>query len=112
MSALALVMVTGITFNPAFVRFFSLRVSQLLGKLSFPLYLTHVQVFASVSCLAFLALFGAGASRETAAAIVIVLSIPAFLLAAALFYPVEWLAVHASRALSSALLGRTRTVRA
>ncbi len=111
LSLCALLLVASIAFNPALARLFEAKISLLLGRLSFPLYLTHIAVIASFSSFAFLALMGLGAPQETAAYITVAVSLPVMLLAAAAFYPAEAFAVRFSRTLSNRVMAWKRARR-
>jgi peptidoglycan/LPS O-acetylase OafA/YrhL len=99
-----LMFVAGITLNPLLRRAFSAPISLLLGKLSFPLYLVQLAVICSLSSWLFLYLLGSGTSADAAALITVAVSVPALLLAAAAFYPVEAFAIKLSRAISNRVL--------
>jgi peptidoglycan/LPS O-acetylase OafA/YrhL len=104
LSLCGLLFVAGISLNPWLRLAFSARISRVLGKLSFPLYLVHLSVIGSLSSWLFLYLTSSGAGSDTAVIITVALSVPALLLTAAAFYPIEAFAVNFSRMLSTRVM--------
>jgi peptidoglycan/LPS O-acetylase OafA/YrhL len=90
-----------ITFSPLLRWLFSARLSRAMGALSFPLYLIHMPVIASLSSYALLRMNDAGVGIAMAEYIYAALTLAASLACAALLLPVERFSIYASHRLSS-----------
>ena len=77
--------------NTGLAGFFRNRVSVVLGRLSFPLYLVHFPVILSLTAFGIVWARDHGGLTPVAAAGIMVVSILARLLCAVAFEPVEWL---------------------
>jgi len=75
-----------------------------LGSISFPLYLTHVAVICTLGALAALAMYRAHVPVEIAAGIATLIVVPASLLAAKAFLPIERFSISVSRQFADVLL--------
>ncbi|MFM0597992.1 acyltransferase family protein [Paraburkholderia dilworthii] len=87
-------------------RFFLNRVSQALGKISFPLYLTHMILICSLSSYLYVHWLATGMSKQAASNLMVASTLPAVFLLAWCFYPVESKAIALSRGFSDRLLGQ------
>lgn len=103
--ALALVAVSSATFCRPLQRLFSSRVSQFMGKISFPLYLVHFIIFCSFSSYLLVALAGRGVALGAASYIVAALTTVVSMAVAYALLPLENLSVRASKLISRKLLG-------
>jgi len=104
LTALALCIVAGLTLCPPLRMLMESKVSVALGKISFPLYLTHVSVICSLSCSVFILATDRGIPVSVAALYTFAVSIPVIALVAVAFYPVESLSVSAARRFSTLLV--------
>ena len=100
----ATAMVFAVSFSPSLRRFFSSRVSEFLGSLSFPLYLVHFAVICSFTSYLYLWLHHQPLSNLTISNITLVSSVAVSLLVAWLFLPVEKFSIKASRSFADFLL--------
>lgn len=107
LSLYAAAILIAVQLTPALRGLLSNRVSQWLGALSFPLYLTHLLVFCSISSYFVLALGENGDLGASARIVIALATIAAALVVAAAFEPVERLAIRVSRAISSAAISLT-----
>lgn len=82
------------------------RFSLFLGRISFPLYLTHLLVICSWSSWLYIKLRGMEFSTWSVASLTLVSTAVLSVLAAMAFAPIEQAAIRLSRALSDVLLGR------
>lgn len=105
-AGLALLVVLGAMLSARLRALLETPLSQALGRISFPLYLVHTLVICSASSMLILKLADLGWSRAAVVGVVAPATIAASLAAAALFAPVERLAIAASRAFSSLVTGR------
>jgi peptidoglycan/LPS O-acetylase OafA/YrhL len=85
---------------------FECRLSRRLGRLSFPLYLTHLPVLCSVSSYVYLRLAAGGLELRGCGLAVLGLTLALSLLAGALFEPVEQAAIVLSRKFSDFVIRR------
>ncbi|MFA8336412.1 acyltransferase family protein [Burkholderia cenocepacia] len=110
LSVIASILVAGVIVSVPMRSFFSNRVSRFFGAISFPLYLTHLPVICSLSSATFLALLAHGLSLQAASNWMVVTTIPATILVAMAFYPVETLSIEMARRMSRLFLtGRGAT---
>lgn len=100
----ATAIVFAVSFSPWLRRFFSSRISEFLGTLSFPLYLVHFAVICSFTTTLYLWLHERPLSNLTISNITLISSVAVSLLAAWLFLPVEKFSIKASRQFSDFLL--------
>lgn len=100
----ATAIVFAVSFSPWLRRFFSSRISEFLGKLSFPLYLIHFAVICSFTSSLYLWLHDKPLSNLMISTITLVSSVAVSLLAAWLFLPVEKFSIKASRSFAEFLL--------
>lgn len=84
------------------------RLSQFIGRLSFPLYLTHLLVICSWSSWLYAVLHQAGFGQVATGIAVAASTVVLAILAALAFSPVETFALRASRALWTTVSGRQR----
>ncbi|WP_185762525.1 acyltransferase family protein [Achromobacter mucicolens] len=104
LSLYAAAILIAVQITPALQRILSNRLSQWLGAVSFPLYLTHLLVFCSVSSYMVLALSENGSLSTTVRLVIAITTIAASLIVATAFEPIEKLAIRVSRAISSAAM--------
>lgn len=97
LSLVAALVILGVRMCVPLCWIFETRVLMFLGRISFPLYLTHLLVFCSFSSFLFIYMTQAGWNPHTVKNTVIVASFGASLLAACIFSPVEDFAVRISR---------------
>ncbi|MDB5478073.1 MAG: acyltransferase [Alphaproteobacteria bacterium] len=97
MILIAVLIVAAATFSGPLKAIFSSRLSQFLGRMSFPLYLVHLLIICSWSCYWFLALPEMGFSSFAAANLIVFSTCVLSLLGAWLFAPVETFSVRLSR---------------
>ncbi|MBO9332674.1 acyltransferase family protein [Achromobacter xylosoxidans] len=97
----AVAILISVELSPALQSLLSTRLSKWLGTVSFPLYLTHLLVFCSLSSSMVLALANDGALTTSHRIVIGITSITVALIVAAAFEPIERLAIRASRAISS-----------
>lgn len=102
--AQATLLVFAVTFSPPLRRFFSSKVSDFLGSISFPLYLLHFAVICSFTSSLYPWLHGQPLSNLTISNITLSSSVAVSLLAAWLFLPVEKFSIKASRHFADFLL--------
>lgn len=102
LSLYAAAILISVQLTPALQRLLSSRVSRWLGAISFPLYLTHLWVFCSLSSYLVLALANGGALANSHRIVIGLTTVAVALMVAAAFEPVERLAIRVSRAISSA----------
>jgi peptidoglycan/LPS O-acetylase OafA/YrhL len=108
LSVFAVLIMASCLLSPAARRFLDLPVSQWLGRISFPLYLTHLFAFYTVGSWLYLWL-GDGAKVSPWGAVAVAsASLVAALVLARAFYPVERVSVHLGRVFSSWLLRDSR----
>jgi peptidoglycan/LPS O-acetylase OafA/YrhL len=100
----ATTVVFAVSFSPWLRRFFSSRVSEFLGRISFPLYLIHFAVICSFTSSLYLWLHDKPLSNWTISNITLISSVAVALLAAWLFLPVEKFSIKASRSFAEFLL--------
>ena len=100
----ATAVVLAVSFSPWLRRFFSSRVSEFLGSLSFPLYLVHFAVICSFTSSLYLWLHHQPLSNLTISNITLISSVAVSLLVAWLFLPVEKFSIKASRNFADFLL--------
>lgn len=81
-------------------RVFDCRLSRYLGRISFPLYLTHIPVICSFSSFLFLTLTEQGITGNLRAHIVLAASLPVCWLVAHLFLPIERAGISLARRFS------------
>lgn len=106
LSAIAACIIGLIGMIPFMRQALSSPLSLWLGRISFPLYLTHLLVICSVSSWAYLGMTKRGYTPVTASVITALLTVAVALGAAMLFAPVESFAIRLSRNLSNAILPR------
>ncbi len=87
-------------------RLFDGRLSRYLGRLSFPLYLTHIPVICSFSSFVFLRLTERGITGDLRAHLVLATSLPVCWLVAHLFLPVERAGIDWARRFSDGITNR------
>lgn len=109
LSLMAAIILLSVNAIPQLLAFFSNRASLLLGKLSFPLYLTHLPVICVWSSWLFLWAYSSGLSNATTIAIVGVSTTVLALIVAAAFTNVEEFAIRVSRKLSDKLIGKVNS---
>jgi peptidoglycan/LPS O-acetylase OafA/YrhL len=105
----AMLMVAGVAFCPPVREFFESRVSEFLGRISYPLYLVQAAVIYAFSLWMLDALSGVGLGSAAQRWIVDVATLPVAFVAAIAFSPANELAVTVSRTFGRAcvsLLGR------
>lgn len=100
----ATLIVFAVTFSPWLRDFFSSRVSEFLGSISFPLYLVHFAVICSFTSSLYPWLRGQHLSMLTVSNITLLSSVAASILVAWLFLPVEKFSIKASRNFADFLL--------
>ena len=81
--------------------FFSNRLSQFLGKISFPLYLIHVPIYCSFSSWLIDYLHGLNLSQLQVYSIVYFSSVSMAIICAYLLYPIELFAIKVSRQINN-----------
>lgn len=101
--ATATIVVMAPLLSPSLRCWLSAGPSHWLGRVSFPLYLLQAQVMCSLGCWLAVALTGAGWTLVPVAIVTIPATIAVSLLAAAVFEPVERLAILVSRRFSNAI---------
>ncbi|MCW2573757.1 MAG: acyltransferase 3 [Frankiales bacterium] len=111
-AALALFVVASAVLSRLLRGLLQTRVSQFLGRVSFPLYLIHSLVICGPSAMLIIHLDHLGWSRHAVVATVAPFTIAASLLAAWLFSPVERLAIGVSHRLSDMILGSRAVAKA
>lgn len=109
LSCYAAAIVFAVLLSPALQAMLSTRLSQWLGRVSFPLYLTHMLIICSLSSAMYLYFGNGNAVSPQEGALIAVVSIAACLFAARLFLPVELAAINVARAFSSLVLQLVRT---
>ena len=98
-------MVTGVVLSGRWRGLLETRVSQWLGRISFPLYLVHIIVICGPASMLLVWFAGRGLLGAALVAPVAGFIIVASLAAATIFAPVEQLAIGTSHAFSRAVLG-------
>lgn len=109
LSYYAAAIVAAVLLSPALQALLSTRLSQWLGRVSFPLYLTHMLIICSLSSAMYLYFGNGNAVSPQEGALIAVVSIAACLCAARLFLPVELAAINVARAFSGLVLQLVRT---
>ncbi|MCA7985150.1 acyltransferase family protein [Burkholderia vietnamiensis] len=104
LSVAACAIVIGIIWNSQTRAFFSNGISRALGRISFPIYLTHLLVLCSFSSYIYVRLIGSGASQTTAVNWTLLASIPVVITAAFAFEPVERLSIVLGRQFANILM--------
>jgi peptidoglycan/LPS O-acetylase OafA/YrhL len=104
LSLCAFLFVGGIATSPLLRRGFGSKISHYLGRISFPLYLTHIAVISSVSSYLYLLFVKSGMAPTAAVNWVVVISLPVLFAAATAFYPVEAYAIRVSRNFSGRVM--------
>jgi len=102
---LALLVVAGVVLSGRWRALLEMRISQWLGRISFPLYLVHILVICGPASMLLVWLAGRGLSGAALVAPIAGFIIVASLAAATIFAPVEQLAIGTSHAFSRAVLG-------
>ena len=102
--AVAILMMLAIFSSASAMRAMESRLSQFLGRVSFPLFLVQFPVIVTFTSWAIIALQGRQALSLASAAGIALLSIGLSLALATAFQPVESFAKHAARILSRAVL--------
>lgn len=100
LSMYAMAILASVQLSPLLQKFLSNSLSRHLGSLSFPLYLTHLLVFCSLSSYLVLAWSAEGQLAISSRISIALVSVGASLLAAICFRPVEGLAIRWSRRIS------------
>ncbi len=104
LSCSAMLIVGAICFNKRGQSFLQHPISQFLGRISFPLYLTHILILCTWSSWLYLAMRSLALPFFFIAISVVISSVAIALVAAVLFSPIEKFAIHFSRALSRKFL--------
>jgi peptidoglycan/LPS O-acetylase OafA/YrhL len=99
----AAAIVSGVLTSPWLQFCMEARFSQFLGRISFPLYLTHCYIMVGPACWAILKLQALGFDLSTSAAVVSPLSVLASLVLAWLFAPIETASIRIARLAGSFL---------
>lgn len=107
LSFIAAVILAAILMNVPMQRFLASRFSVFLGRISFPLYLTHLLVICSWSSWLYIQLREADVSTWAVACATVISTTLISLAAAMAFAPIEAMAIRLSRAISDLLLGGT-----
>lgn len=102
--AQATLLVFAAAFSPVLRKFFSSRISEFMGSISFPLYLLHFAVICSFTSSLYLWLHGNPLSNLMISNITLFSSVAVSLLVAWLFLPVERFSIKASRHFADFLL--------
>lgn len=100
-SMYAAAIVAAVLLSPALQALLSTRLSQWLGRISFPLYLTHMLIICSISSTMYLYFGNGGPTTPMQTVLIGIVSLAACLAAARLFLPVEEGSIKAARAFSS-----------
>lgn len=100
LSWIAFVLVAGIVACKRVTRLLEGDISRFLGKISFPLYLTHLPIICSFSAWLYITLTNNGNAPYIAVWLTFFSTLPVIFLAAFTFAPMENFAVDASRWLS------------
>jgi peptidoglycan/LPS O-acetylase OafA/YrhL len=106
---IGVILVTTVLLSPNLAQLLSGRVSQALGRLSFPLYLAQFPILVSLTSGLIVAW---GAPGAVGAIVIGLVSIAATLALAALMLPVEWLAQWTGRQIGRLTGGLTSYVAA
>lgn len=107
MAVLATWLVACVMFSPPLKVFFSTRLSEFLGRISFPLYLVHILVICSFSSYLFLELPKHGFGHLALSNIILISTIALSLLLAWMLLPLERFSIFAARAISAKILKPT-----
>lgn len=107
----ALMIVFGVMISQRVKRLFETKVSLFMGHVSFPLYLTHLLVICSFTSVLYLLLAAVGLGGRTALLASAAITLPACLLVARAFQPVETAGISASKRFASAILRRVPVTR-
>jgi peptidoglycan/LPS O-acetylase OafA/YrhL len=109
-SWLALLVVTGVVLSNHWRDLLETRISQWLGRISFPLYLVHILIICGPGSFLILRLAWWGWSGASLVAVVASFIVIASLAAATLFFPVEALAIRTSHAFSRVILDGQQSI--
>ena len=104
---LAPVFVVAVSLSPHARRFLSISLSQMLGKISFPLYLVHYAIMVSLTTAMISAVFKHGYLDQKAAFGIIVASTVFALVCARVFLPVERLTKWVGYVIGRSLIGES-----
>lgn len=99
-------MVLGVMISKKIRRFFETRNSRFLGRISFPLYLTHLLVMCSFASFLLVKLKKFGVDDHTSCIITLLVSIPVAIAIARLFLPIEELSITVSRRFANFIMSK------
>ena len=100
-------MVLGVMISSRISALFETRISNFMGKISFPLYLIHLLVMSSLSSYLYIRLVGIGLNSHDAVGISLIVSLPITILMARFFLPIEHVAISTSRKFAKNMMSST-----
>ena len=106
-SLIAACFVVAVVASRRLAALFETPVSAFLGRISFPIYLIHLELICSASSWLYLAIAGMGFGADFCAALTQIFTLVGSLVGAVLFAPIERFSVRASRGFAVFVLART-----